>query len=106
MPRFVLETEKSLFEPIEVEIKGKVYVAKSISRDDWRKIAELDKEAEKGNLDAAYERLGLIIGKHKVIDTLTLAELGAITNFFVMSTFSPTKIEKNLPGPGEEKLQP
>ena len=106
MPRLNIDTKKSLFEPVEVEIDGQVFTVKRIDRDTLKKIAELDEETQKGNLDAAYERLELLIGKHKFINTLALEELIEITDFVTRNIFRPSKQEKNLPGPGEEKLQP
>jgi len=108
MPRLTIDTKntKSLYEPVEVEINGKVFQVISIGRDTIKKIEEYDAAVKKGNLDAAYERLELFIGKHKLISNLKIEEMIEITDFIIQSVFTPVKKEKNLPGPGEEKLQP
>jgi hypothetical protein len=106
MPRLKIDTKKSLYEPLEIEINGKVFQAKAIDRDILKKIRELDAETGKGNLDAAYQRLELLIGKHKFIDDLKLENLIEITEFVIRNIFRPTKLEKNSPGPGAKKLQP
>ena len=105
MPKLTIDTKKSLYEPVEIEIDGKVVKVKNIDRETLNKITALDEEISKGNLDAVYQRLELLIGKHKFIDKLTVENLTEITMFVIRSIMSPTKAEKNLPGPGEEKLQ-
>ena len=106
MPRLTIDTKKSLFEPVEVEINGKVFKVKKIDRETLKKITELDIETQAGNLDAAYRRLELMIGKQAVVSSLAIEELIEITQFIIGNIFRPSKQEKNLPGPGEEKLQP
>jgi len=108
MPRLTIDTKntKSLYDPVEVEINGKVFKVISIDRNVLKKIEEFDAETVKGNLDAAYQRLELLIGKHPFINKLRIEELIEITEFVTMNIFRPAKKEKNSPGPGEEKLQP
>jgi hypothetical protein len=105
MPRLKIDPKKSLYEPVEIEIGGKAYILKKIDRAALKKIRELDAETQKGNLDAAYQRLELLIGKHKFIDNLALENLIDITDFVIRSIISPTKKEKNAPGPGAKKSQ-
>jgi len=108
MPRLTIDTKntKSLYDPVEIEINGKVFKVINIDRDVLKKIEEYDIETAKGNFDAAYQRLELLIGKHPFISKLRLEELIEITEFVTMNIFRPSKKEKNSPGPGEEKLQP
>ncbi len=105
MPRLKIDTKRTLYEPIEIEIGGRVFPLKKVDRAVLRRIRELDAETQKGNLDAAYERLELLIGKHKFIDDLALENLIEITNFVIRSIIAPTKKEKNEPGPGAKKSQ-
>jgi len=105
MPRLKINTKtsKTLYEPLEVEINGKVYKVKPVGRSMLRSIQELDEEVKKGNLDAAYERLELLIGKHKVIDNLVIEDLASITDFITKNLFRPAKKAKNSQGPGEKE---
>jgi len=103
MPRLKIDT--SLYDPIEVEIDGEIFRVKKITRDMLQKIQELDTETGKGNLEAAYQRLELFIGKHKVINNLALEDLIEITNFIVTNLFRPKKQEKNLQRSGAKQLQ-
>jgi len=103
MPRLKIDTKKSLYEPVEIEINGKLFQLSPVDRALLKKVRELDLETKKGNLDAAYERLELFIGKHKFVDNLVIENLIEITDFVVRSIVSPTKKEKNLSGPGDKK---
>jgi len=105
MPRLKINTKTSatLYDPVEVEINGKVYKVKPVGRAILRKIQELDDEVNKGNLDAAYERLELLLGKHKAISDLMIEDLASITDFITKNLFRPEKKAKNSQGPGEKE---
>ncbi len=105
MPRLKIDTKKSLYDPIEVEIDGKVYKVKKITRPLLKKIGEYDKAVAEGDLESAYKRLELFIGKHKILSELSLNELIEITNFVITNLFKPTREEKNLQRPEEKKSQ-
>lgn len=107
MPRLQINTKTSLslYDPLEVEINGKVFKVKPVGRNMIKRIGELDAEVRKGNLDAAYERLELLIGKHKVIDELILEDLIEITDYITHNLIRPKRKEKNLQGPGAEVSQ-
>lgn len=105
MPRLKIDTKKSLYDPIEVEIDGKIFPVKKINRETIQQIQKFDEETGNGNIDAAYQRLELFIGKHDVIAKLALEDLIEITNFIVTNLFRPKKKEKNLQRSGDKKLQ-
>jgi Holliday junction resolvasome RuvABC ATP-dependent DNA helicase subunit len=105
MAKIQINTKKSLYEPIEIEIDGKSYAVKRITRDVLKKIREYDEKVSKGDLDAAYKRLELFIGKHKAINELGLDELNEVTNFIIHNIISPKRIEKNSQRPADEKSQ-
>ena len=105
MPRLSIDTKKSLYEPIEVEIDGKIFEVQAVDRAVFRKMNEFDEQTKQGNLEAAYQKLELLIGRHKFIESLKLEELAKIHEFINSNLLRPPKAEKNSPGPGDKKLQ-
>jgi hypothetical protein len=103
MPTLKIDTKKSLYDPIKIDIDGKVYKVKKITRPMLKKIGEYDKAVVEGDLESAYKRLELFIGKHKVLNELNLNELIEITNYIITNLFKPTSTEKNMQGPEEKK---
>lgn len=103
MPKFQVSTKKSLYKPVEVEIDGKTFSCKRITRDVLQKIGELDKEVGEGNLDAVYKRLELLLGKSKTFNKLDINQIVDITNFILRCILNPEKEEKNESGSGDEK---
>jgi hypothetical protein len=103
MPTLKIDTKKSLYDPIKIDIDGKVYKVKKITRPMLKKIGEYDKAVVEGDLESAYKRLELFIGKHKVLNELNLNELIEITNYIITNLFKPTSTEKNMQRPEEKK---
>ena len=105
MPKLVINTEKSLYKPIEVEIDGKVYKVRKLTRDVLQKVEGFDKDVSSGNLDAAYGRLEFLLeAKVKTFNGLIVQEVGEITEFITKAAFSPEKSEKNESRPEAESL--
>ena len=105
MPKLVINTEKSLYKPIEVEIDGKVYKVRKLTRDVLQKVEGFDKNVSSGNLDAAYGRLEFLLeAKAKTFNGLIVQEVGEITEFITKAAFSPEKSEKNESRPEAESL--
>jgi hypothetical protein len=102
MPKLTIETGKSLYKPIEIEIDGKVFQVKRLTRAIIQEIEALDSETSKGNLDAAYRRLELLLEKNEAIDNLDLQQIGQITDFVVRNILVPEKEEKNVSEPGDK----
>lgn len=103
MSKLKIDTKNSLYEPVEVEINGKTFQVKKITREIGQQLADFDAQIQKGNTDAIYQRLELVIGKNKEIDQLGIHEAITIMKFIIHKAFSPEKIEKKVQGPGQEK---
>jgi len=101
-----LSTTKSLYKPITIEIDGTVLTAQPITREVLRKMASLEKRIRAGNVEAAYEQIELIFGKHKVFDKLVLQQVNEIVEYVSTCIFKPerelTAEEKNLKRPGDK----
>jgi len=103
MPKFKVETDNSLYEPLEVEIDGETFPVINLDREAMRKLQEFDTQLYAGDADAAYRRLEFLIGKTGKIDKLTVQQVVGITDFIVKETQKPQKKEKNSPRPEGEK---
>jgi len=105
MPRISIDTKKSLYKPIEVEIDGKILTVKRITHDIIQKIPEFDERVRNGDLLAAYDRLELFLGKHRVIRTLDLGQVKDITQFIITNIVTQEREEKNVSIPGDKASQ-
>ena len=104
MPKLRIDTKKSLYKPIEVEIDGKVFQVRRLTRDVLQEAERLDSEVASGKLDAAYERLEFLLQtKSKIFNKLSVEEVGEVTRFITSSMLSPEKSEKNESRPEDEK---
>jgi len=103
MPRLKIESEKSLYQPIEVEIDGHIFSLKKVTQKMLGEIGRLDEEIPKGNLEAAWQRLEVLFGPSKLFAKLDIFQVGEIIRFVVRSIVAPEAEEKNGQGPGQEK---
>ena len=104
MPRLKIESEKSLYPPIEVEIDGQVFSLQRVTQKMLMEIGRLDEEIPKGNLEAAWKRLEVLFGPNELFSKLDIFQVGEIINFVVRSIVMPEAGEKNGFRPAEEKL--
>lgn len=106
MSRLVINTEESLYKPVDIEIDGQVYTVARVTRPIQRRILELDEEWKKGNLDAAYQRLELLIGSQPFMEKLDVQQVNTITEYIVRKVYAPSKEdraeEKKAPEAGEK----
>jgi hypothetical protein len=116
--RISVSTAKSLHNPLEVEINGKVYEVK-LNRPIFQKLAEIEKEykkleTEKPGFDAVfllYDQVELMTGAPKEdISQLDFTDLKVIVEFVMTEYYKPPKTEeakeeKNGLKPGEVPVQ-
>lgn len=107
MGKLILSTTKDLYKPIEIEIDGKNFQVKRVTREILEKVAELDQSAKDGNLHAAYQQVELLIGKNKVINALDIRQIGKLIQHVIDSLYMPekelTESEKKKLKAGDEK---
>lgn len=104
MPRLKIESEKSLYPPIEVEIDGQIFSLQKVTQKMLMEIGRLDGEIPKGNLEAAWKRLEVLFGPNEAFSKLDIFQVGEIINFVVRSIVAPEAAEKNGSRPAEKKL--
>lgn len=103
MPRLKVESAKSLYAPIEVEIDGHVFTLKKVTQKMLTEVGRLDEEIPRGNLEAAWKRLEVLFGPSDVFSGLDIFQVGDIIRFVVRSIMVPEAEEKKEQGPAEEK---
>lgn len=106
--KLILSTKKSLFEPIEIEIDGRTYQSKSLSKKLVDEVLgdKIQKEAQKGNIDALYKQVYLLYDIEKdALESLDVRDVGKIVRYTVNQITSSTEEEpeKNPNGPGDKK---
>lgn len=104
MPKLTVDTKASLYEPVEVEIDGKIFQVKKMTKEIIQKLAELDALVRKGKTYAIFQRVELMIGKSEEVSRLGVGEAIKIMKFIIDTAFNPEPAEKNLLRPGQEKL--
>jgi hypothetical protein len=104
--RLKIDTKETLFDPIEVEIDGKVIKVRTLTIRDLQKIQELEKEAVAGSVKAIKEMIlsRLETDDPEVLDHLQMPQLKTLIDFVVtkaMGGGGGTEGEaKNASGPG------
>lgn len=106
MPKFVV-TGKTLFDPIELEIRGKIYTVPPMSYQKIEKIDKMDAEVKSGSIKAMYEQVKLFLPKlnKTILYSLNVEEIQEIRSIVSDNVFNvKDKEQKKEPRPGEEKL--
>jgi len=106
MSKLVIDTKKSLFKPIEIEIDGVSYLVTRLNKAVFDKIKGFEDEALKGSLDALFEQLQILVPKlnGNLLAKLDVREVQRIVNFITDQIFKSDKTEKTeknglRPGP-------
>jgi hypothetical protein len=99
MKPLILSTKKSVYKPIEVEIDGKVYRAKTINREILDEMGKLEEGIRTGDAGKAYDQVELIFGNGQIFNKLELRQINDIVAHVTKCLFSPEKVEPK----GEEK---
>jgi hypothetical protein len=92
--RLIIKTEESLYKPVEVEIDGQVYQVARVTRSIQRQLLELDEAWKRGELDAAFLRLEVLIGPQEFIEKLDVQQANAITEYIVRKVYAPSKEDR------------
>lgn len=115
MNRLKIDTTRSLYKPVEVEIDGKVFEVQPLTRAKLRDLSALEKRIRTGDSEAAYEQLEIMLGTKDILETLTLQHVNEIVTFVTSQIYQPERIlptdspdekkAKNLKGPGDKDSQ-
>lgn len=107
MKKLIIDTRKSIFKPIEIEINGKTFEVIRVTREVLKKLAEFDRRLREGDGEAPYERLEFLIGKTPLINKLEMREVNQITTYITGLLYTPEEVqlpedEKKVIGPGDK----
>lgn len=106
--KLVLSTQKSIYKPIEIEIDGKTYRSKKLTKQVLEKAFTFEEKGREGDLNAPYEQAHFIFNiPLNILHKLDANEVGAINKMVLESLYNPEKVEpesveKNVKGPGEK----
>jgi len=106
MPKLTIDTRKSDYSPIIVEINGKEFTAREFDKEVCRELNKYDEIVKGGDLVVPYERLAYILNLKK--DDPTLAKLSGrevnrITTWIVRAAYSADAAEMKDLTPAEKK---
>jgi hypothetical protein len=102
--------DTSLFEPLKIEINGKVYEVAPVDRRMSVEMAKLDQAWGDGDLESPYKRLDILLGKHEELDKLPITEVFKIIQSIIRMAYGLTgtavkdkEDQKKAGGPGESQ---
>ena len=98
------ESGPSLFDPMEVEIDGRLFRVKQITLKVVEKVQTAATEAQKGSAKAIREMLEVLIdGDVDYLTDIPIRRLQDILSGIVARAFKPTDDEKNGPRPAGDQ---
>ena len=101
-----IDTKKSLFDPIEIKIDGKIYFVKELTTGILKKIQASARDAQSGSVEAIQEQIELLLNlPAETFDRLSMSNLQKLISTLVEKSLNPLKgEEKNGSKPGDNQL--
>ena len=101
--KLILSTQKSIHKPIEVEIDGKTYRNRPLSRAIFDEVKKHEKAALKGDIGALYEQVKILFGvSMDVLNKLDIRDVNTLLQHTMtqvtqpLATTDKEKTEKNV----------
>ena len=108
--KLILSTQKSIHKPIEIEIDGKTYQNRPLSRAIFDEVKKHEKEALKGDIEALYKQVQILFGvPMEVLNKLDIRDVNTLLQYTMTQVSQPLaatnkeKAEKNESKPGQDK---
>ena len=108
--KLILSTQKSIHKPIEIEIDGKTYRNRPLSRTTFDEVKKHEKAALKGEIEALYEQVHILYGVPMVVlNKLDIRDVNTLLQYTMTQVQQPIAAtekeiaEKNAPKPGQDK---
>jgi hypothetical protein len=108
MPKFVIDTRKSEYSPIIVEINGKEYPVRVIDWDVVRELDKYDEEVKAGIQQTSYERMAFLLDldeekARKVFKGIGPKKMNELTLWIVRAAYLPDAEEMKDKTPDQKK---
>lgn len=108
--KLILSSRKSIHKPIEVEIDGKTYQNRPLSRTLFEEVKKHEKDALAGDIDALYKQVQILYGVPiEVLNKLDIRDVSSMLEYTMTQILNPPvktdkeKAEKNGSKPGQDK---
>jgi len=108
--KLILSTQKSIHKPIEVEIDGKIYQNRPLSRATFDEVKKHEKAALGGDIEALYKQVQILYGvEMAVLNKLDIRDVNTLLQYTMTQVQQPLATtdkeiaEKNAPKPGQDK---
>ena len=108
--KLILSTQKSIHKPIEIEIDGKTYCKRPLSRATFDEVKKHEKAALAGDIEALYKQVQILYGvEMDVLNKLDIRDVNTLLQYTMTQVQQPLATtdkeiaEKNAPKPGQDK---
>jgi len=108
--KLILSTQKSIHKPIEVEVDGKTYQNRPLSRATFDEVKKHEKAALGGDIEALYKQVQILYGvEMAVLNKLDIRDVNTLLQYTMTQVSQPLvttdkeKAEKNGSKPGPDK---
>jgi hypothetical protein len=96
-----IDTTKSLFEPIEIKIDGKLFRVRELTLGMLEEIQKFQTETAEGSAGAIRKQLETLVeGNAEAFGKLTMSQLEKVMSVIVEKSLRPKEPEKNAQKPG------
>ena len=108
--KLILSTQKSIHRPIEIEIDGKTYQNRPLSRATFDEVKKYEKAAVGGDIESLYKQIhALYPVSMEVLNKIDIRDINTLITYTMAQIFQTSvgegkeKAEKNAPKPGLNK---
>ena len=96
-----IDTTKSLFEPIEIKIDGKLFRVRELTLGMLEEIQKFQVDMVQGSAEAIRKQLETLVeGNSEAFGKLTMSQLEKVMGVIVEKSLRPKEPEKNAQKPG------
>ena len=88
--KLVLSTQKSIHKPIEIEVDGKTYQNRPLSKATFDEVRKHEKAALKGDIEALYNQVNILFGVPvEVLNKLDVRDVNTLLQYTMAQIFKP-----------------
>ena len=86
--KLVLSTQKSIHKPIEIEVDGKTYQNRPLSKATFDEVRKHEKAALKGDIEALYNQVNILFGVPvEVLNKLDVRDVNTLLEYTMGQIF-------------------